>query len=113
LWHDVGLAVVEDLKPMFDGPQEGVGAFEDAAFLIGESARFGEPPDCLERGAGAELRRVAAAQELEKLDRELDVADAAAAVLDVGRINTLPDRPVFDPAFERLDAAGRSMAPSR
>ena len=103
--HDVSLAVVENLKPMLDGPQQRVGAFEDAAFLIGQPARLHEPSHRIERRAGADLRRVAAAEKLEELDRELDVADPAAAVFDIGVVDPVADRPVFDPPLERLDAA--------
>ena len=103
--HHVRLAIVEDLKPMLDGAQERVGAFQNTAFLVGQSARLRKPPHCLERRARADLRRVAAAQELEELNRELDVADPAPAALDVGVIGPVANGPVFDPSLERLDAA--------
>ena len=101
----MGLAIVEDLEPMLDGAQERVGAFQNAPFLVGQSARLRKPPHRLERRAGADLRRVAAAQELEELDRELDVADPAPAVLDVGVIGPVADGTLFDPSLERLDPA--------
>ena len=103
--HHVRLAIVEDLEPMLDGAQERVGAFQNAAFLVGQSARLRKPPHRLERRARADLRRVAAAQELEELDRELDVADPAPAVLDVGVIGPVADGTLFDPSLERLDPA--------
>ena len=103
--HGMGLAIVEDLEPMLDGAQERVGAFQNAAFLVGQSARLRKPPHRLERRAGADLRRVATAQELEELDRELDVSDSAPAALDVGVIGSVTDGPVFDPSLQRLDAA--------
>ena len=90
---------------MLDGAQERVGAFQNAAFLVGQSFRLRKPPHRLERRASADLRRVAAVQELEKLDRELDVTDPAPTVLDVGVIRPIADGPVFDPSLERLDAA--------
>ena len=102
--QQVGLPVGEQLEPMFDGAQERVGAFEDLPLLVGEAASLREPADRLERAAGANPRRVAAVQELEELDRELDVTDAAAAMLDVGGIDPLPHRPLLDPPLERLDA---------
>jgi hypothetical protein len=45
------------------------------------------------------------------LDRELDVADPAPAVLDVGVIGSVADGPVFDPSLERLDAADVCTGP--
>ena len=99
------LPIVEHLKPMLDGPQEGVGAFQNAAFLVGQSACLHEPPHRLERRAGADLWRIAPAQELQELDRELDIANPAPAVLDVGIIRPVANGPVFDPSLERLDAA--------
>ena len=99
------LAVIEDLQPVLHGAKERVGAFEDLPLLVGEAASLGEPADRLERVAGAHPRRVAAAQELQKLDRELDVADAAAAGLHVARIGARADRPALDLPLERLDAA--------
>ncbi len=103
--NDVCLPVVKDLQPMLHGPQKGVCAFQDLAFLIGEAARLGEPADGLERGAGTDPRRVAAAEQLQELDRELHVADPAAAVFHVGGVGALADRQVLDPPLERLDAA--------
>ena len=101
----VRLAIVEDLEPMLDGAEERGGAFEDLPLLVGEAAGRGEPPDRLERGPRPDGRRVAPREQLEKLDRELDVTDAAAARLHVGGVAPRPDRPLLDPPLERLDAA--------
>ena len=101
----VGLAVVENLESVLDSAQERVGAFEDLAFLVGQPTRLSEPADRLQRGAGANARRVATAQKLQELDRKFDVANAAAAVLHISGVGAGSDREMLDAAFEGLDAA--------
>ena len=101
----MGLHVVENLEAVFDHPQEGVGAFEDRPLLIGEAACFRQPSQRLERVAGADPRRGAAVEQLQKLDREFHVADAASAVLHVAAVATTAAGPLFDLSLERFDAA--------
>ena len=98
------LPVGEQLQPVLDGAKECVGPLENLALLVGEAARGGEPTDRIDRAAGPHLRRVTAIQELQELDRELNVADAPTAVLDVAGIDPFTHRPLLDPSLERLDA---------
>ena len=103
--HVVRLPVGQDLEPMLHGPQQRVCAFQDLSFLVGECARGGEAADGLERVAGAHMRHVSATQQLEELDREFDVADAAATGLEITIVGTFALGAMLDAAFERLDAA--------
>ena len=48
--------------------------------------------------------QVAAVEQLQELDDELDVANAAVARLDVAGVGALAVRALLDAAFERLDA---------
>ena len=53
----------------------------------------------------ADLGILAAVEELEELDDELDVADAAAAGLDLDLGRAGGDGPLLDPPLHRLDLA--------
>ena len=66
--------------------------------------------DLLEPGDGraacsacAHLGILAAVQQLEELDDELDVADAAVAGLDLDLGRAGRERPLLDPPLQRLD----------
>ncbi len=89
------LLVVVVLQPVLEAAQEGVGVAE------GLHARWlHQPPlaDGRERGARrcrAQARVAPAAHQLEELHRELDLADAAAADLDVVGL-AAPDRRLED-----------------
>src|SRR6185369_4716490 len=64
---------------------------------------LGEPEDRLQAVRLAQPRIVAAVEELERLDDELDLADAAAAELDVRRLATLGADRAVDLGFHRAD----------
>ena len=103
-WHHVRLQVEEDLQAVFDLAEEVVVFAQQHPLLVSQAAALFQVGHGLERIAGAKLRQVTAVEQLQKLDHELDVADAAVAnfyvagpVFAVGRL--------LDPPLERLDAA--------
>ena len=78
-----------------------------SSMMYRSSARQAADPlelgDGVERVAAADLGILAAVQELEELDDELDVADAAAAGLDLDLGRPGRDGPLLDPPLEGLD----------
>ena len=78
------LQVEHQLQAVLGLAQEAIGVVEDAIFLIGQAAGVFEGCQGQEGVALAELGQVAAVEELQELDGELDVADAAASGLDLG-----------------------------
>ena len=99
------LGVVENLQPVLHGAQECVCAFQHGPFLIGEGSRFSEPADRLQGVAGAHAVRLTTAEQLQKLDRKLDVTDAPPAILDIGARQPGGGTAPLHPAFEGLNAA--------
>ncbi len=71
--------------------------------LGGQAADLLEPGDRQEGVGVADLGVLAAVEELEELDDELDVADAAVAGLDLDLGGAGRDRPLLDPPLQRLD----------
>ena len=97
------LGVAEDLEPVFQLPQEPVVAVEDRPLLIGQRPRLGEAVHGLDRVAGADGWRIAAAEELEELDRILDVTDSPRSELDVVFGPPLVGHLPLHPPLQRLD----------
>src|SRR5262245_12887318 len=89
LGQGVGLQLVKDLQPVLDCAQVLVVAREQAAEIGRQVAALGEPEDRLQGVRLAQPRVVAPIEELERLHDELDLADAAAPELDVGRLAAL------------------------
>ena len=81
--HLVRLAVEDDLEPVLDAAEEPVGVVHHVALLGAQASDSFELRDGVERVPAAHLGIFAAVQQLEELDDELDVADAAAARLDL------------------------------
>ena len=79
----MGLLVGDHLQAMLDGAQERVGAFEIVAGIGIDPAAARELFERRERLAAAQRRVTAAGDQLLGLHEELDLADAAAAELDV------------------------------
>ena len=77
------LQVEHDLQAMFQLAEHDVVLFQHRPFLQGQAAGLLQPVDGLQRVAGADLGQVAAVEQLQELDRELDVPDPAVAGLDV------------------------------
>ena len=68
---------VEELQAVLDRPQEDVSVREPAGLLPREVPALGEPVEGAQAVALAQPGILAAVEELERLDEELDVADAA------------------------------------
>ena len=77
------LLIAHHLQPVLDPPQEVIGLGQDVGVGARDEAAFGEPAERLDCAARPKLRTPAAHDELLGLGEELDVADAAAAELDV------------------------------
>ena len=103
--HLVGLAVEHDLEAVLDPAEEAVGIFHDSAFLGGEAADLFEPSHGAQGIGVTNLWVLAAVEELEELDDELDVADAAVAGLDLDLGGAGGESALFDPPLHRLDFA--------
>ncbi len=88
---------------MLDGAQVLVVPREQPAEIGRQVPALGEPEDRLQGVRLAQPRIVAAVEELERLDDELDLADAAAAELDVRRLATLGADRAVDLGFHRAD----------
>ena len=73
------------------------------ALFRSQAADLLELCDGLERVGVPDLGIFAAVEELEELDNELDVADAAMAGLDLDFRCARRDRALLDPPLERLD----------
>ena len=84
--HDVRLQIEHDLQPMLDLPQEAVTVFQQRPLLMRQAAAVFQLGDRLERVAGAQGGQVAAVEQLQELDDEFDVADAAVAGFDVAAV---------------------------
>ena len=84
--QQVRLQVEHDLQAVLDLAQEAVVVVEDRPLLVRQAADAFQLGDRLERVAGAQLRQIAAVEQLQELDDEFDVADAAVAGLDVARV---------------------------
>ena len=77
------LQIEQELQAVLGLAQKAIGVVEDAIFLIGQAADVLQGLHGLERVALADLGQVAAVEQLQELDGELDVADAAVAGLDL------------------------------
>ena len=102
--HRVGLAVVENLQPMFDHSQERVGALQNLSLLIGKHVHLGQSADSLKRVTAAHAWSITAVEKLQELNREFNVTNSAAARLEVGSIAAIAVSPLLDASLDRLDA---------
>jgi hypothetical protein len=69
---------------VFGGAQEDVGVLQGAGFVGGEDAGVLEALQGIQRGGRAQARQPTPKHQLQRLHRELDIADAAPAVFEVG-----------------------------
>src|SRR5437016_3380474 len=99
----MGLQIEEDLQAVLGLAQKAIGVVENVVFLIGEAAGSLQSLHGEQRVPLPQFGQVAAVEKLQKLDAELDVADAAVAGLHFGVALTGAARLLFDPALERLD----------
>ena len=105
LGQRVGLRVVDHLQAMLDRAQRGVGGGQLVARGAVDPAEFRQRRQHVERAPAAQFRLAAAGDELLGLDEELDLADAAAAELDVvaGDRHHGVAAMVVDLALDRMD----------
>src|SRR5712691_2664428 len=83
LRQQMGLLIGDHLQPVFDLPQEYVSRRKIVARASVDPTAGGERLERRERIAPAQLRRPAARDQLLRLHEKFDLADAAAAELDV------------------------------
>ena len=81
--NDMGLLVADHLQPVLDSAQEQIGFGQLARGFSRDPAACRESSKRLDRPATAKLGMAAAGDQLLGLREELDIADAAAAELDV------------------------------
>src|SRR5262249_5405453 len=97
------LEVEKELQAMLGLAQETIAGFEKVVFLARQA------PDLLQRLHGqqrialANRRQVAAVEELQEMDGEFDVADAAVTGFDLGVADAGPAGLVLDAPLDRLD----------
>src|SRR3989441_10525744 len=98
---------------MLDRSEVLVGPGEPPAEVGRQVPALGEPEDRLQRVRLAQPRVVAAVQELERLDDELDLADPSPPELDVGRLVTLGAHSAVDLRLHRADGRDDARVESR
>ncbi len=81
------LQIEHDLQPVLDLAEKRVVLFQDRPLQVRQAADAIELGKRFQRIAGTQLGQIAAVEQLEKLDDELDVADAAAAGFHVAGKN--------------------------
>src|SRR3954465_7343181 len=79
----VRLRVLDHLNTMFDGPQRAIGIGQFVRGFLVQATRPGQSGNRVERGARPNGRIASAVDHLLDLDEELDLANAAAAALEV------------------------------
>ena len=84
--------------------KEAVVFLQQRTLLMRQAAGIFQLRNRFQRVAGAQLRHVAAVEQLQELDHELDIADASLAGLHVRGVFALRERTMLDAALERLDA---------
>ena len=86
----VSLKVVNDLQPVLQPPQEPVRVGERVCVRLRHIPLFREHRERAERVRLPQHRIAPAVHDLQQLDRELNVADPAAAPLDLGELLAAP-----------------------
>ncbi len=100
----VRLQVTHQLQAMLDAAQETIGVLENAIFLVGNATGVSQRLHRLEGIALADLGQIAAVEQLQELDGEFDVADAADAGLDLGVAVAVAVGFLLDAPLQGLDA---------
>ena len=90
--QQVRLQIEHDLQAMLELAQHAVVVFEHGPLLGRQAAGLFQAGDGVERVAGADFGQRAAVEQLQELDHELDVADAAVAGLHVSQVGRLRSR---------------------
>ena len=85
IWDLVGLSQVPELDPVFEISPEPVGGVEPGTILLTHESEVGQGLEGFECARLPQLRGESTMDQLEELDRELDVPDTTSRPLDVGR----------------------------
>ncbi len=105
----VGLQVAHHLEPVLQPAQEPVGVGEGVGVLLRDVALVRERRECGERVGLAETPIPAAMDDLEELDGELDVADAAAAAFDLRELLAATPDVLLEPDLRAADLVDRGL----
>ena len=109
--QSVDLAVLYQLEPVFDSPEEPVGVREAICVRSGDVPACSQSLERSQRRRGPQRGVVATVHQLEQLHRELDVADAAAAQLYLPLGKALAVPPLCSARAFMARSARRSSAP--
>ena len=104
------LQVEHDLQAMLDLAQESVVLFQQRPFLMRQAAARSPTARSLPACCRCAGRQIAAVEQLQELDDEFDVANAAVAGLDIVAVGPFAVRALLDAALEGLDA--RDVGPA-
>jgi hypothetical protein len=108
----VRLQVAHDLQTVLHAPQEPVGVGQRLGIGVGHVPLGGERPEHRERVRCSQALVSAAVHDLQQLHRELDVADPAAAALDLDELLPALTDVLLEPhlgAADVVDRAGREL----
>ena len=105
LGQQVRLQVEHDLQEVLDAAEEGVVVFQQGPLLVGQAADVFQLGHGLEGVGGAQRGQVAAVEQLQELDDEFHVADAAPAGLHVAVVAAALAVLLLDAPLQGLDAA--------
>ena len=98
----MSLAVEKNLEPVLDPPKKAIGVIHDASFIGGEATDLFELVNGQQGIGAADLGILAAVQQLQKLDHELDRREFHRAPVLTSK--SAPRRDLlFDPPLQRLD----------
>ena len=106
----VGLLLVPELEPVLDRAQEPVRSVEGHRVALGDVPGRDELGQRLERVAGTDGHVLPAVDELQELHRELDVANPAAAPLELAVIEPAAVRLAFRADLHRTHVPHRARA---
>ena len=105
----VGLEVAHHLEPVLQPAQEPVGVGERLGVLVRHVALVRERGERVERVRIAQALVAPAVDDLEELHGELDVADAAAAALDLGELLAAAPDVLLEPDLRAADVVDRGL----
>src|SRR5690349_11888713 len=97
------LQIEQELQTVFDLAQKAIGIVENAILLIGEASHPFQSGQRQQGIALPKFRQVAAVEQLQELEGELNIADAAASGLDLGGADAGLAGLVLDAPLHHLD----------
>ena len=103
VWQPVRLQIEQELQPVLGLAQKAISVVEDAILLIGQAADALQACMASKRVALTHLGQVAAVEQLQELDGEFDVANAAVSGLDLVALTPAWLGLLLDAPLQRLD----------